>query len=87
MIQSFSLYIILPIVMFSICLVLYRLVIGPTLADRVVAMDLITTLALGVIVVYAIATNDPLLLDVATVVAIVAFLGTIAFAYYVERRA
>lgn len=65
---------------------LYRLVKGPSLPDRVVALDLIGTISVGVIGAYDIAVEQPLLLDAATVVALVAFLGTVAFAHYVVRR-
>lgn len=64
----------------------FRLVMGPSLPDRVVALDLIGTLSVGMIAAYDIATDQPVLLDAATVVALVAFLGTVAFARYVERR-
>ena len=63
-----------------------RLVLGPSLPDRVVALDLIAVLAVGLIAVYDIHSDQPVLLDAATVLALVAFLGTVAFAHYVERR-
>jgi multicomponent Na+:H+ antiporter subunit F len=63
-----------------------RLVRGPSLPDRVVALDLIGVIAVGVIAAYDILTEQPVLLDAATVVALVSFLGTVAFAHYVERR-
>lgn len=63
-----------------------RLVLGPSLPDRVVALELIGLIAVGVIAAYDILTQQPLLLDAATVVALVSFLGTVAFARYVERR-
>jgi multicomponent Na+:H+ antiporter subunit F len=62
-----------------------RLVRGPSLPDRVVALDLTATLVVGIIVVYTLATRQPALLDVALVMALVGFLGAVAFAYYVER--
>jgi multicomponent Na+:H+ antiporter subunit F len=70
----------------ALFLAFIRLVRGPSLPDRVVALDLIGTVAVGVIAAYDIATEQPVLLDAATVVALVAFLGTVAFARYVERR-
>jgi multicomponent Na+:H+ antiporter subunit F len=70
----------------ALFLAFVRLVRGPSLPDRVVALDLIGTLAVGVIAAYDIATEQPVLLDAATVVALIAFLGTVAFARYVERR-
>ena len=62
-----------------------RLVRGPTLPDRVVAMDLLGVLIVGLIVVYTAATGVAAFLDVAMVIALVSFLGTVAYARYVER--
>jgi multicomponent Na+:H+ antiporter subunit F len=71
----------------AVVLAFIRLVRGPGLPDRVVALDLIFTIGIGIIAVYAISTNQPAFLDVAIIAALIAFLGTIAFAYYLERRA
>ena len=62
-----------------------RLVKGPTLPDRVVAMDLIGVLVVGVIVVLAASTQVPATLDAAIVIALIGFVGTVAYATYVER--
>lgn len=70
----------------SMFLTLIRLVRGPTLPDRVVALDLMGVLAVGMIAAYDVAVDQPVLLDTATVVALVGFLGTVAFARYLERR-
>jgi multicomponent Na+:H+ antiporter subunit F len=67
--------------------VFVRLVVGPTLADRVVALDMAAFLAIGVVALYAILTRDPAFLDVALVLALVAFMATAAFARFVERTA
>ena len=71
----------------SLLFALLRLVRGPSGPDRVVALDLVGTLAVGYIAVDAIATNQPVILDAAIVVSLVAFLGTVAFALYVEKGA
>ncbi len=65
----------------------YRLAVGPTLPDRVVALDLIGFLAVGLICVFAIVTQRSELLGVALVAALILFLGTAAFAIYLDRRA
>ena len=62
-----------------------RLVKGPTLADRIVAMDLFGVLVVGLIVVLAGWSGVGATLDAAIVIALVGFLGTIAYATYVER--
>ena len=63
-----------------------RVVRGPTLPDRVVAIDLIGVLIVGVIVVSAAATGEQAFLDVAIVIALISFVGTVAYARYVERE-
>lgn len=80
------LFVVLPVLSLAIALAFIRLVRGPTLPDRVIALDLIGTLGMGMIAVYAIARNLPVLLDVAIVLALLSFLGTVAFARYLERR-
>ncbi len=69
----------------SLAMALARLARGPTLPDRVVALDLIAFLAVGFIAVYAVAAEQPAALDAALTLALIAFLGTVAFARYVEH--
>lgn len=63
-----------------------RAVRGPTLPDRVVGLDTVTTLLVSFAALFAIASGEAAFLDIASVLALVAFLTTIAFARYVERR-
>ncbi|MGP1272035.1 MAG: monovalent cation/H+ antiporter complex subunit F [Phycisphaerales bacterium] len=65
---------------------LWRAVVGPTLPDRVVALDLIGFLVLGALCVFSIVTQRPSLLFVALIAALILFLGTAAFAIYLDRR-
>jgi multicomponent Na+:H+ antiporter subunit F len=67
-------------------LALHRLVRGPTAADRVVALDLMAGLTVGAIGLQTLATGSQAFLRVATVLALVGFLGTVAFATYLARR-
>ena len=62
-----------------------RLFIGPTLPDRVIAIDLIGVLMVCVLVVTASATAQQAFLDVAMVIALISFVGTVAYAHYIER--
>ena len=62
-----------------------RIVKGPTLPDRIVAMDLLGVLIVGLIVVLAGWSDVSATLDAAVVIALIGFLGTIAYATYVER--
>ncbi len=58
---------------------------GPALGDRVVALDMIATLAVGLIALHAVALDETAFLDAALVLAAVAFVGTLAFAHYIEH--
>jgi multicomponent Na+:H+ antiporter subunit F len=71
----------------AMVLAFIRLARGPSLPDRVVALDLITILGLGMLTVYSIASGDSVYLDIGIVLTLVTFLATIAFAYYIEKGA
>ncbi len=68
----------------SILVASLRVMRGPSLPDRVVALDLVGLLAVSVISVVAIATQKPVLLDSAIALALIAFLSTVAFARFIE---
>ena len=69
----------------ALLIALIRLVKGPTLPDRIVAMDLLGVLVVGLIVVMAAWSGVRATLDAAIVIALIGFLGTVAYATYVER--
>lgn len=76
-------FIILTIAM---VLVFVRMLMGPTLCNRVVAFDLMTNLMVCVMGGYMILTDQSVLIFVAMVATLITFLGTIGYAYYVERE-
>jgi len=75
----------LGLILLGLAVAFIRLAIGPTLADRVVALDMMNITIIAFCGLYAIAIEDPSLLDVAIVVALVGFLATVALARYAER--
>lgn len=78
--------VILPMQCLAAFFSLIRLVRGPSLPDRVVALDLLATLTIGIAAAYSIAAGRTAYMDVAVILALVAFLGTVAFAYYLSWR-
>lgn len=64
-----------------------RLARGPSLADRVVALDVIAATIVTSAVLYALETGLAVFIDVALAIALVAFLGTIALAHAIESGA
>lgn len=73
------------LVMLSLAVAFVRLAKGPSLADRVVALDMMTVSVIAVCGLAAVATGVYALLDVALVLALVGFLATVALARYAER--
>lgn len=66
----------------AMALTVLRIILGPSLADRILGLDTITVLAIGVIGVFAVRTGLYLYVDVAVALALVGFLATAAFARY-----
>jgi multicomponent Na+:H+ antiporter subunit F len=80
-------WLMLAVLAVALLLSFIRLVRGPTLPDRVVALDVAATLIVGMIGAYAVAQSQPVLLRVAMTVTLFNFIGTVAFAWYLQRRA
>ncbi len=76
----------LAMLAFAAALAFVRLVRGPTLPDRVVALDLIGVVIVCITVAVAATTGQQAYLDVAIVIALVSFVGTVAYARYIERE-
>lgn len=64
-----------------------RILIGPTLPDRVLALDLMTVVAMGFVGALAVRTGLSLYLDIAIALALLGFLATVALARYIMLRA
>ena len=84
-VQDYLIYVVMPIICVSIIIIFIRFLKGPQIVDRVVALDLIITSGVGLIGVFCILYQDASFLDVATILALIAFLSTIAFSYYIEQ--
>ena len=63
-----------------------RLVLGPSLADRVVALDYLAVLLALLAALLAVRSGEGVLLDVTVVLSLIGFITTVAFARYAERR-
>jgi multicomponent Na+:H+ antiporter subunit F len=76
------------IIILSLCLILtmVRFLKGPSLPDRVTAFDLFASNIIGITAIYAVLTANTSYLDVAIILALIAFLGSMSFAYYLLKR-
>ena len=75
----------LAMLLAAMVLVLWRLARGPTAADRVIALDLLSMLVVAFLVAVSIQARETSYLDVAIAYACIAFLGTVALARYIMR--
>ena len=64
-------------------LTVWRVIRGPTLPDRIVALDMLVAIAIGFLAVVAIRTGFALYIDIAISLGLVGFLATVAFARFV----
>ena len=78
---------IIAIAALSACLVMtaIRFAIGPTLPDRITSFDLFVANVIGIIAIYAELTDNPNYIDVAIILSLFGFLGSISFAYYLMK--
>lgn len=63
----------------------WRLFVGPTLADRVVALDLVTVLLVVFLVIFKLVSGINAYVYAAIALALISFLATVAFAHYIDR--
>lgn len=86
MIYTYLYYVILPVLTLAVVLIFYRFLKGPSISDRVIALDLLITTGIGIIAVYSIIVDQSTFLDIAMILALIAFLTTVAFSYYLEKK-
>ena len=82
----FLLYFIFPILGLSLLLIMIRFFVGPRIGDRVISLDLTISVGIGVATAFTIFSGRQVFLDIAMIMALLAFLGTVAFAFYLEKR-
>jgi multicomponent Na+:H+ antiporter subunit F len=75
----------LGMLLIGMVLVLLRLARGPTAADRVIALDLLSMLVVAFLLAICIHAQETSCLDVAIAYACIAFLGTVALARYISK--
>lgn len=74
------------ILVLALLITVYRVVVGPTLPDRVIALDMLVGIVIGFIAVIALRTGYTLYIDIAIALGLVGFLATVAFARFVLAR-
>lgn len=80
------LLVIMLLLALSMGLCFLRLLRGPNLADRVVALDTIGVHVVALAAIYSIRVGQVVFLDMAVVAALLAYLSTVTFGRYLEQR-
>lgn len=75
----------MALLMIAAMIAFFRIIKGPGMTDRIVALDFLTAVVVNLIGAIAIFKSYARILDVAIVLALVAFLATVAYARYIER--
>jgi len=86
MIVSYTCSIVMVVLVLALAIAFIRFLKGPTVPDRVVALDLISTLLVGLVTVSSIQTGNEVFLYVAMVLALFSFIGTLSFCWYLQQR-
>jgi multicomponent Na+:H+ antiporter subunit F len=84
LILEYSIHAAIAMLILAMLLTVVRVVRGPTLADRVLALDQLVAIAIGFIAVIAVKTGYRLYIDIALALGLVGFLATAAFARYIK---
>ncbi len=87
MTQLFNIFLITSVLLLLFMLIsLFRLVLGPTVPDRVVALDTINTLIIAGMILFGAAMEEVIYIDVAIVYALLSYIATLYIAKHMERR-
>lgn len=73
------------LIVFSIIFGVIRLILGKTIIDRIVAIDMLTVVSLSLIALYAHVSGRFIYLDVALVYGLLSFLAVLAIARFLEK--
>jgi multicomponent Na+:H+ antiporter subunit F len=81
-----SAYIAIGVISLSIILALVRFLMGPSLPDRIISLDVFTANLLAVLAIYSVLSDQKTYLNVSLIMSLVAFVGTMTFAYYLVHK-
>lgn len=79
-------YVSIGIISISTLLTLIRFVKGPSLPDRVISLDVFSANLLAVLAIYSVLAEQKAYLNVALIMSLIAFVGTMTFAYYLVYK-
>ncbi|MFO7670924.1 MAG: monovalent cation/H+ antiporter complex subunit F [Bacteroidales bacterium] len=81
-----SVFVAFGLLLLAFVFALYRLFRGPSSSDQIVALDLIASIVMGFILLYSLLVDREIYFDIAIVIAMISFLGTIGISIYLKRK-
>ncbi|MFO7940249.1 MAG: monovalent cation/H+ antiporter complex subunit F [Bacteroidales bacterium] len=76
----------LAMLMLAFALAFLRLIKGPSVSDRIIAMDFIASLTMGFILLYSLLIENSRYFDIAVIISLISFIGTVAIATYIKQK-
>lgn len=74
------------ILLVAFALAFYRLVKGPKINDRILALDLIASIVMGFILIYSVLIKKVVYFDIAIIISLISFVGTVAISTYLRQK-
>lgn len=87
MIINIAIYSSFAMLLVALTFALFRLVKGPSINDRIAAMDLIASITVGFIIIYSLLVRKALYFDLVIIISLISFIGTVAVSTYLKRKA
>lgn len=83
---SVVMYFIMAILLLALLLVVVRLVKGPSTPDRIVSLDMIGSILIGIIICLGIVKDNGIYIDVILIISLILFLGTVGMSKYLTEN-
>ena len=70
----------------AMVITLLRLIKGPSINDRIAAMDLIASIIMGIVLLYSVLMKNAVYFDLPVIISLISFVGTIAVSSYLKQK-
>ncbi len=85
-ISTIVLFISFALLLISLILAFIRLLKGPSVNDRIAAMDVISSIVMGFILVYSVLINQSVYFDIPVIISLISFFSTVAISTYLKQK-
>ena len=85
-IPTMVLFIAFSMLLAAMALSFVRLLRGPSVNDRIAAMDLIASVVMGFVLVYSVLINQSIYFDIPVILSLISFFGTVAVSTYLKQK-